>query len=233
MRRKETPRGIFITGTDTGVGKTYVACGIAKELRERGMDVGVMKPVETGCRLKKGVLVPSDALALARAAAVKDPLDLVNPYRYRNPLAPAVAASLERSTVRIERIRKAFDELNRRHEYLILEGAGGILVPLTQNRSFLDLAKTLDLPVLVVARPGLGTINHTLLTLEALRTRGVPIAGVVINHALPGRSGLAERTSPAVIEDRSALPILGTVRHRARDFCGICHALTGKSSRRL
>ncbi len=225
MRRKQYQQGLFITGTDTDVGKTYVACGIANELRERGIDVGVMKPVETGCRSKKGVLVPADALALAQAAAVKDPLDLVNPYRFRNPLAPAVAASLEGNAVRIERIRKAFRELQKRHGSLLVEGAGGILVPLTRKLSFIDLAKMLDLPVLVVARPGLGTINHTLLTLAALRTHGVPIAGVVINHALAGKSGLAERTSPAVIEKRSGVPLLGTVRHDDCDFSGICDSL--------
>lgn len=225
MRRKQTQQGLFITGTDTGVGKTYVACGIAKELRGRDIDAGVMKPVETGCRSRKGVLVPRDALALARAAAVKDPLALVNPYRFRNPLAPAVAASLEGGAVRVERIRKAFDELQRKHEYLLVEGAGGILVPLTRDQSFLDLARALDLPVLVVARPGLGTINHTLLTIEALRTRGITIAGVVINHALAGRAGLSEKTNPDVIRYRSGLPILGNVRHRERDFRGICDAL--------
>ena len=204
-------KGIFITGTDTGVGKTYIATGIAKALRSTGIDVGVMKPAETGCSVRSGKLLPADAQALVQAAAVRDPLSLVNPYRFRAPVAPSVAAQMERKTIDPEKILRSFRTLSQRHRFMIVEGAGGIMVPLAGGYLFLDLAEAMGLPVVIVARPGLGTINHTLLTIEALRTRGLMIAGVVINDGQGGRKGLAEATSPAVIQDLSGVPIIGTI----------------------
>lgn len=217
-------RGIFITGTDTGVGKTYIGAGIAATLRASGVDVGVMKPVETGCAMRKGKLIPTDALHLARAAGNEDPLDLINPYRFRIPLAPSVAAAMERRRISIQRIRRSFRELVRRHDFLIVEGAGGIMVPLSGKYLYLDLAADLGLPVLVVARPGLGTINHTLLTISALRSADVPISGIVINYSRNERQGPAERTSPQVVNKLSGAPILGIIRHGQADF----HQVTRK-----
>lgn len=225
---KRRLRGIFITGTDTGVGKTYVACGIVRELRSRGIDTGVMKPAETGCRVRQGTAVPSDAMALVRAAGVKDPLSLVNPYRFRKPLAPSVAAGLEGATILPGRIRNAFGALCKRHDYLVVEGSGGIMVPLTRAYLFLDLAASFGLPVLVVARPGLGTINHTLLTVEALKRKRLPVAGIVFNHAEPSRPGLADRTGPPFIGRHSGVPVLGTVRHGGEDFGSLCDFLAKK-----
>ncbi|OGW37182.1 MAG: dethiobiotin synthase [Nitrospirae bacterium GWC2_56_14] len=211
-------KGLFITGTDTGVGKTYVAAGIAKALRSAKIDVGVMKPVETGCRPRSGKLIPRDAEALIRAAAVRDPLSLVNPYRFQAPVAPSVAAQIERKTINPGKILRSFKTLSQRHRFMIVEGAGGIMVPLAQGYLFLDLAEALGLPVLIVARPGLGTINHTLLTIDALRSRRMMIAGIVINDGQGGQQGLAEATSPAVIEELSGVPIIGTIGHRSRAF---------------
>jgi dethiobiotin synthetase len=215
---KTKMKGIFITGTDTGVGKTFVGAGLAATLRERGIDVGVMKPAETGCVLRKGVLVPRDALKLMKAGGVDDPLDLVNPYRFRDPLAPASAAAREGKTIEIKRIVSAFRKLARKHAYMVVEGAGGIMVPLTSNQQYLELAKVLDLPVLVVARSGLGTINHTLLTVMALRSFGLRIAGIVINHRSKKRPGLAERTGPPFIERLSHVPIIGHVSYRQKEL---------------
>jgi dethiobiotin synthetase len=211
-------QGIFITGTDTGVGKTFVGTGLAAALREQGIDVGVMKPAETGCKLRKGLLVPRDALKLIRAGGVDDPLDIVNPYRFHDPLAPAIAAEREGITIEIRRIVSAFRTLARKHDYMLAEGAGGIMVPLTSSHQYLDLARTLDLPVLVVARPGLGTINHTLLTVMALRSRRLRIAGIVINHRSKKNPGLAERTGPPVIERLSGVPIIGHVTYGQKNF---------------
>jgi len=211
-------RGIFITGTDTGVGKTFVGAGLAAALREQGINVGVMKPAETGCVFRKGVLVPSDALKLMKAGGVDDPLDLVNPYRFRAPLAPAVAAAREGKRLVIRRIVSAFRTLARKHTCMVVEGAGGIMVPLTSNHQYLDLARVLNLPVLVVARPGLGTINHTLLTVMALRSRRLRIAGIVINQSAKKSPGLAERTSPPVIERLSGVPIIGHVAYGQKDL---------------
>lgn len=211
-------RGIFITGTDTGVGKTFVGAGLAAALREQGIDVGVMKPAETGCALRNGVLAPRDALKLIKAGGVDDPPDLVNPYRFRDPLAPAIAAAREGKTIEIRRIVSAFRTLARKHACMVVEGAGGLMVPLTTSHNYLDLAWLLGLPVLVVARPGLGTINHTLLTVMALRARRLRIAGIVINHQSKKRPGLAERTGPAVIERLSGVPIIGHVTYGQKDF---------------
>jgi dethiobiotin synthetase len=126
-------KGLFVTGTDTGIGKTYVACGIAAAWRTRGLDVGVMKPAETGCRARNGVLVPADAQKLLRASRAGDPIDLVNPYRFRLPLAPAVAAAQEGAPIRIAAILKAYRQLRKRHSRMLVEGAGGIMVPLTRR----------------------------------------------------------------------------------------------------
>ena len=211
-------RGIFITGTDTGVGKTFVGAGLATALREKGIGVGVMKPAETGCLLRNGVLVPSDALKLIKAGEVDDPLDLVNPYRFRDPLAPAIAAAREGKRINIRRIVSAFHALARKHTCMLVEGAGGIMVPLTASYQYLDLARALNMPVLVVARPGLGTINHTLLTVMALRSRRLRIAGIVINHRSKKRPGLAERAGLRAIERLSGAPIIGHIRHGQKDF---------------
>jgi dethiobiotin synthetase len=218
-------RGIFITGTDTGVGKTYVAAGIAIALKERGIYVGVMKPAETGCSMRAGRLIPRDALRLMKAAGVRDSLSLVNPYRFRQPLAPSTAASLERKKISLDKIINVYQKLSTRHEFMIVEGAGGIMVPLSQNVTYLDLAEALDIPVLIVARPGLGTINHTLLTVFALLERNVTIAGIVINHANERKPGLAERTNPALIEKLSGVTIAGIIPYGAKEFGRIIEQL--------
>jgi dethiobiotin synthetase len=172
-------RGVFVTGTDTGVGKTVIACGLARGLRQRGVDVGVMKPCETGV----GPKGPLDALALRAAAGVDDPIEVVCPQSFALPAAPSIAAQVEGKAVDLERIRLASKTLDARHDFLLVEGAGGWLVPIAPDYAMADLAAELALPVLVVARASLGTINHTLLTLEAVERRGLRLAGVVVNHA--------------------------------------------------
>jgi dethiobiotin synthetase len=184
-----------------------------------------MKPAETGCRILQGELVPADAILLMRSAGAADPLELVNPFRFRLPLAPLVAAGLEQKRVQIRKIVAAYQSLEQKHEFMIVEGAGGVLVPLTRTQSFRDLAALLGLPVLIVARPDLGTINHTLLTIEALQQRKIPIAGIVINYGRKGEPGLAEQTSPGIIERLSGVPIIGIVRHGQRNISGIVRRL--------
>lgn len=171
--------GLFITGTDTGVGKTVVSCALARGLRGAGIDVGVMKPVETGVSASG----PEDARALMRAAAVSDELDLVCPLRYAMPAAPEAAAIAAGSgPASTDRIARAFSTLSDRHDFMLVEGAGGILVPFDEKTTMADLAIRLELPLLIVARASLGTINHTLLTLEACASRGLDVLGVVVSH---------------------------------------------------
>ncbi len=225
MRGLTMSKGIFITGTDTGVGKTYVARGLTTALRLQGVNVGVMKPAETGCALRKGRLMPSDALKLMRAAEVSDPLSLVNPYRFRKPLAPSVAAEMARKRIDPEEILDAYQQLSQRHEFMIVEGAGGIMVPLFERYTYLDLAQAMRLPVVIVARAGLGTINHSLLTVSVLKQRGFTVEGIVINYSDGRKRGLAEKSSPSVIERLSDVRILGTVTYGMRDFDDIARSV--------
>jgi dethiobiotin synthetase len=199
------PPGLFITGTDTGVGKTVVAAGMAAALRGRGVDVGVMKPVQTGPG-------SGDARELALAARTSDPEELVCPVRLAAPLAPQVAAELESREVRLEQILAAYGELRRRHAFLIVEGAGGLAVPIAPQLLMSDLARAMALPLVVVARPGLGTINHTLLTIHFARAAGLEVLGFLVNN-YPLNPGLAERTSPGVIEQLAGVPLIGILPH--------------------
>jgi dethiobiotin synthetase len=185
-------KGIFITGTDTGVGKTMVAGGLAALLRESGIDVGVMKPAESGCRRENGILIPEDAIFLREMSCCRDELQLINPYALEHPLAPAMAAELEGVEIRLEVIREAYFTLASRHEVVLVEGAGGMLVPLASQFLMADLVRELGgLPLLVVTRAVLGTINHTLLTLYYARREGMNVLGIIMNHTAP-EHGLAE-----------------------------------------
>jgi dethiobiotin synthetase len=226
-------KGIFITGTDTGVGKTFVAVGLIKILRKTGYMVCPMKPVETGCGFQKGKAVPEDSLKLIRSAQVDDTLDMINPYRFRHPLAPAVAAGLGGTAIRKKKIFSAYGKLSKKYDIMIVEGAGGIMVPLYKKYFFLDLIKDLSLPILIVSRPGLGTINHTMLTIEAARNRGIDIIGVIINHSVNMKRGVSEKTNPGVIEKLTDIPILGIVPHMEDLQMEVFRKLAGKILSRL
>ena len=199
-------RGLFITGTDTGVGKTVVACAIAEALRRHHRDVGVMKPIETGV----GAQGPLDAISLCEAAGVNDSLDLVCPQRFALPAAPSVAAAHERRVVDLDAIRSAHAELARRHAFLLIEGAGGILVPIRPGYAMADLAAEFDAPLVVVTRASLGTINHTLLTLEAIDRRGLALAGVVISHG-PFAISSSDRANLAALHESLGARLVGEI----------------------
>ncbi|MBI5235571.1 MAG: dethiobiotin synthase [Deltaproteobacteria bacterium] len=192
-------RSFFITGTDTGVGKTFIARGLATAFMDMGLCVGVMKPVETGCRVKKGSLMPTDALMLMEAASSTDPLDVVNPYRFKTPVAPNIAARLERKKINLEKIINAFKTIAAKHDVTLVEGAGGILSPVTNDISNADLAQLLGLSVIIVVPSRIGAVNQALLAIEATRTRGIDIAAVALNRlggqdaSLPYNKGEIER----------------------------------------
>ncbi len=175
-------KGLFISGVDTGVGKTVVAGGIAAVLRKRGMSVGVMKPAESGAKPVGGKLVPQDALFLKKMAQCDDPIELINPYCFKKPLSPYHAAIKEGVEIDIDKILAAYRELAARHDIVIVEGAGGLFAPLTKDIHMGDLASLLNIPLIIVSHPYLGTINHTLLTAEAADTLGLKIAGIVFNQ---------------------------------------------------
>ena len=187
-------RSLFITGTDTGIGKTTVASALAAALWRRGIDVRVIKPVETGCPADDhGILIPADALQLRWAAGREsDSLDLVCPIRFREPLAPSVAAALEGTRLELATIAAAVDALTSANMTLV-EGAGGLTVPLTPDASFADLARACDLRVLVIVGNRLGAINHARLTVDWIARAGLELAGYVINSLGP-RDDLAAET---------------------------------------
>lgn len=193
-------RGLFVTGTDTGVGKTLVSTALVLWARARGARVGGMKPAESGCARVDGRLVPADAELLRRAAGGEDDLALVCPHRLEAPLAPGVAAELEGVEISLERVRRALDALSASHpDGVVVEGAGGLLVPMDPAfHTVADWAAALELPVLVVARAGLGTINHTALTVEALAARKIPCRGVVLVAKSAEEEAAAGRNAEAI-----------------------------------
>ena len=203
-------RGLFITGTDTGVGKTLVSTGLITLLKERGMRVGVMKPVESGCRRENGGLIPEDAILLKNAAKSQDELDIINPYALEAPLAPALAAEMEGVEIRLEVIQSAFEVLTSRYDIVIVEGAGGFLVPIFGDFFMADLAKELDLPLLLVTEAKLGIINHTLLTLAHAREREIPVLGIVMNRT-SDQQGLPESLNPDALKRWAKAPFLGSI----------------------
>jgi dethiobiotin synthetase len=194
-------KGLFVTGTDTGVGKTVVACGIVRLLMQWKVKVGVMKPFATGNQ--------DDAQHLLEAAQSQLPLSLINPQFFKAPLAPAVAAALEQKEVQMEVVYKAFWEIAKSHDFTVVEGIGGVRVPLADSTCVADLMGAVRLPALVVARAGLGTLNHVLLTLEALERAKVPVIGIILNGDT--KQTLAEKTNPEALREYTTVPVLAVL----------------------
>lgn len=202
--------GIFITGTDTGVGKTVVSAGLAMVLRSRGIKVGVMKPVATGCYGLDKRLISQDAVYLMEAAENEYPAH-TSPSRFRNPLSPNVAAMLEKKEVDLNQIRTAYRELQKNYDFIIVEGIGGLLVPLTKDYYVANLIREFQLPIAIVSKSGLGTINHTLLTVDAALIRGFDIRGIIFNRMPTVNFSMAEITNPKVVHDLTGIPVLGSL----------------------
>jgi dethiobiotin synthetase len=205
-------KGLFITGTDTGVGKTFVAGALATLLRNREIDVGVMKPAETGCIRRDGRLYPQDALYLKERAGSADPLDEICPYPLEMPAAPSVAADAAGIVIDLEWIADRFQHLSARHRLTLVEGAGGLLVPLTGAADYTHLIRRLQIPVLLVARASLGTINHTLLTCHWAAHLNLSILGVVLNSPAGPPTPSEEANLQALVK-RLAIPLLGHIPH--------------------
>ena len=203
---------LFITGTDTGIGKTLVGCGIAAALTVQGKRVGVLKPAETGCDRRDGVLYPDDALRLADYARSSLPLEIVCPYRFSPPVAPSVAAEQAGVTIQPERIIEVFQTIADQHDVTLVEGAGGLLVPLVGRYSFADLARDLAIPILVVVGSKLGALNHTLLTLHCIAARTLPLAGYILNHPTPATDD-AITTNATTLANLTDTPCRGIIPH--------------------
>jgi dethiobiotin synthetase len=203
--------GLFVTGTDTGVGKTVIAGAIANWFARRRKRVAVCKIAATGCVHRREGLVSEDAEFLAMCADSKHPLDLIAPQRWAEPLAPAIAAQRANQPIDWFVIDNSIRLMSRDSDVMIVEGVGGIMVPLDEKHTVLDVAGALKVPVIVVARAGLGTINHTLLTVNALRSSSLQVAGVVINRYHAESPDAAEETNPRAIQKWGKVPVLCVV----------------------
>jgi dethiobiotin synthetase len=193
---------LFVTGTDTGVGKTMVSCALLAAFSRRGLTVAAMKPCETGDG--------DDAERLIAASGRPLPFSEVSPFRFPLPASPEVAARAAGGRVELSTIERCYRALFSDADFMLVEGAGGLLVPLGPDGDMADLARALELPLLVVARPSLGTVNHTLLTLEAGRRRGLAIAGVIFSRTQPP-AGPDEPTNPEAIATHGRTEIFGTL----------------------
>jgi dethiobiotin synthetase len=203
-------RGVFITATDTGVGKTLVASALAACLTQRGIDVGVMKPVETG--VSRSRKLQSDGERLRKAAGARDLMTEVCPYVLRLPVAPLSAARAEGKTVQMATILRTFHTLRQKHIFMVVEGVGGIYVPITQALNMSNIIYQMRLPAIVVGPSGLGGINHALLTLHALREQNIPVVALVLNQQRPVRTKIArmqEQSTVSLLRRLAGVPVVG------------------------
>jgi len=198
-------KGVFVTGSDTGVGKTVIAGAIAAAIKAHGMDVGVMKPVASGAKEIDGSLVSEDVVFLKKIIDSTNDDDLVNPVRLKPPIAPTIAAVKSGVPIDIDKVWKAYEVLSDRHDFVVVEGIGGLMVPVDDTLFVADLVRKMDLPLVIVGSDYLGTINHTLLTVEYAKSRNIRIKGIIINM-LKGDDGFVRE-----IEKYSSVPILGTI----------------------
>ena len=201
-------KGFFITGTDTGVGKTEVASCIARVFTERNLRVGVMKPVATD--VKKAC---EDAKILKMQSLSRDPMAYINPLSLKLPLAPLVAGRIERKKIDLKIVWERFKKISSCNDLVIVEGIGGVMVPICKRGKkifyVLDMILRMKLPVIIVARPNLGTINHTLMTVRLLKGKNIKIAGIIFNHVFPVKKDLSIKTNPGIIEELSGVRVLG------------------------
>ena len=203
-------RGLFITGTDTGVGKTVVTAALLVGLQDAGLRMAALKQVETGCAARDGKLVPADAEYLRAVGRLAEPLEAMAPYAFALPASPLAAARQAGAAITLDRIVEAYAALARTADCVLVEGAGGLLVPLAEGVQFPEVARRLGTPVVIVARTALGTLNHTQLTVREAGRAGLELLGVVLNdgRALPHP---AEEANLALLGALAGTPILGRV----------------------
>ncbi len=216
----EPVRGLFITGTDTEVGKTRVTAMIARALVAAGYRPGVYKPAASGCRREGDELVADDAVTLWEAAGRPGTLELVCPQRFEAPIAPHLAARAEGRQIDVELLRHGIDHWRAASDIVLVEGVGGLMSPLSEQDYVADLAAEFGYPLLIVSRNALGTINQTLQTLIAAASfgNGLPVAGIVLNHPVPPTGDASIATNRAELSARCNVPILAEVPWQADRF---------------
>ena len=202
-------QGLFITGTDTGVGKTVVTAAILAHLQLQGKKAGAMKPIETGVDSECSSAANSDALFLMECGRLEDALAEVCPIRLKPAASPFQASLIENRTLQPETILSTYLTLSKKYDWMLVEGVGGIRVPITRNYEVMHLMRDLDLPAVVVARYQLGTLNHTLMTLDTLKQNGIPVRGILFNQTGPEAPDAIEQDQPRLIEELSGVKVLG------------------------
>jgi len=210
------PKGIFITGTDTGVGKTVVSAALLAAFRDAGVDAVPMKPIQTGCKRRNKELATPDLDFILKTTGLRASLEeraLMCPYRFKPACSPHLAAKMAKKVISPWKIKDSFRKLADRHEIVVVEGAGGVLVPIGGKKMMIDLIAMLRLPVVLIARPGLGTINHTLLSLGELRRAGIEVLGVIFNETEKTRRGFIEADNRKTVEWLSGVPVIGHFRY--------------------
>lgn len=217
------PIGLFVTGNDTGVGKTHVAAMIARGAARAGLRVGVYKPAASGCQVENGQLVSEDAIQLWQAAGSPGELEQVCPQRFIAPLAPNLAAAAEGKKLDQKLLRTGLDYWRERSDFLVIEGAGGLMSPLGDDEYVADLAYDLGYPLLVVARNQIGVINQTLQTLIVAMTfrDGLEIAGIVLNRPMPPDDDPSLVDNRRQLEMRAVPPVLAEVGFGQTDFAPV------------
>jgi dethiobiotin synthetase len=201
--------GFFVTGTDTGVGKTLISSALVYAFAQRGFNVAGMKPVAAGCRRAGGRLLSEDVEQLRAASNVLLEAEILNPYAFEPPLAPRIAASRVSDAINLEHIRNAFESAAARVDVMVVEGVGGFRVPLNETEDTADLAVLLDLPVILVVGMRLGCQNHALLTAEAIAARSLRLAGWVANCIDAEMAALEDNL--AALQHGLHAPCLGVV----------------------
>ena len=210
-------KGFFITGTDTGVGKTVITVALIKAIGILGQKACGMKPIETGCIKEGDVLIPSDGMFIKTIARMEESIRLVTPFCFESPLAPMAASEIEGVSVDCDKILQVYKDLSKLYNIIVVEGIGGLLVPIKRDYFVLNLARDLGLPLIVVSRPGLGTINHTMLSINYAIKEGLDVAGIIMNYNHPPKETLAEDTNPDVIKQISPVPLIGVIPY-LKDF---------------
>ncbi|USG65420.1 dethiobiotin synthase [Brevibacillus ruminantium] len=203
--KQQSWTGFFVSGTDTGVGKTVVTAGLAAVLRDEGFDLGVFKPVQSGGETEE----ERDSYRLRILSGVSDDCGKIAPYSFAAPLTPVLAAQQEGVTLTMSELAEAGEPLQKKYAALLVEGAGGLAVPLTQTDLMADFAALLGMPLLLIGRAGLGTINHTILSAAFARQRGLQVAGVIVNGYRTDDDDKSVETNAAMIERYGDVPVLG------------------------
>ncbi len=210
-------KNVFVTGTDTDVGKTVSVAALVSLLLNKKNDVLPMKPIQTGCERSNGKWKVPDLELVLNASGLKvseEKKELLCPYKFELPCSPHLASDKEKKEISLEKIVQSFSKLCHTQDIIIVEGAGGILVPINKKTMMLDLMKTFNLPVILTTRTGLGTINHTLLSINELKRADLNVAGIIFCETKPPAHDYIEKDNQRIIKQLGKIPILGTIPYR-------------------